>query len=892
MLPLVSIIIPVYNGGNFLRQAINSALSQTYNNIEVIVINDGSKDDGETERIALSYGSLIRYFAKENGGVASALNYGISCMKGEYFSWLSHDDMYTPDKIETQIKQIIGANQQIGCCNVSIVAEDGKLIRHNYMAERKYKSIKCFMALDTDTGINGCALLIPRQAFEECGYFKEELKCTQDYDMWFRMAEKYVFVFSEKQMVLSRQHPAQDSRTKTDLCTEEADVLHSKILNSVAIEELERFEKNNAYYLKQYHIYYNAGYKKTAAQILTKLLILYKKNNRHYSYRNLLQKEVIMLDEDLKVDSFVECIDNYKKDKEHTILFYSNVWTHGGIERVLSNIMPGLIHKYNIILISNDVGDEYSFSIPGQVLHLKVGKQLDERLPFSLLALCILLKVDLFVGNPNIIVPFLDVYKMMEDSGIRTIACNHGNYFIPCWTEGLYPIMAKRRSVYPEVSAVTWLTSFSKYLGDTISDNGYLLPNPNTYEKQSEITQQIRDKTIVCVGRFYDSIKRVDRALKVFRKVLEHHPDAKLQLIGGLSLDMILPSDALSVGELIKQLDFPDENSIELIGEAEDMVPYYKSASLQILVSQSEGFPMVLNEGAVFGCPSIIFEIPGLEDVIENGKNGYILPQGDIEGMSNKISELLDKPELLMSIRNNAVKYAERFAKNIIIKKWDTLFEIVLRTNGRRERAEAFRKIEAVITREREDELFNAAILHYQQEINNLRNIINAKCPAKLDEKLDESSQIEVELLKSEGLTYKEILEQLENQLIYLMELTKGETQIKYVLEQLPLNNSQKTIGIYGTGVHTNKMLSAYEQMVGKINAKLIFIDTNKASFSEKYKGYDIYNVKDIGTLEMYDIILSSNLYEDEMYKIIKEYYGDRYNIYRFYENSKQRLFN
>ena len=67
--PLVSIIIPVYNGANYLREAIESALGQTYGNCEVLVINDGSNDHGETEREALKFGDRIRYFKKENGGV-------------------------------------------------------------------------------------------------------------------------------------------------------------------------------------------------------------------------------------------------------------------------------------------------------------------------------------------------------------------------------------------------------------------------------------------------------------------------------------------------------------------------------------------------------------------------------------------------------------------------------------------------------------------------------------------------------------------------------------------------------------------------------------------------------------------------------------------------------
>ena len=103
MTPLVSIIIPVYNGSDYLRTCIDSALAQTHPAIEVIVVNDGSTDDGKTAAIATSYGKRIRYVEKENGGVSSALNRGIEEMSGDYFSWLSHDDVYAPTKIERQL---------------------------------------------------------------------------------------------------------------------------------------------------------------------------------------------------------------------------------------------------------------------------------------------------------------------------------------------------------------------------------------------------------------------------------------------------------------------------------------------------------------------------------------------------------------------------------------------------------------------------------------------------------------------------------------------------------------------------------------------------------------------------------------------------------------------
>ena len=102
----VSVVIPVYNGNDYLAEAIDSALAQTYKNIEVLVVNDGSNDEGKTERIAQSYGEKIRYFSKQNGGVASALNRAIAEMTGDYFSWLSHDDLYTKDKVEKEMNAL------------------------------------------------------------------------------------------------------------------------------------------------------------------------------------------------------------------------------------------------------------------------------------------------------------------------------------------------------------------------------------------------------------------------------------------------------------------------------------------------------------------------------------------------------------------------------------------------------------------------------------------------------------------------------------------------------------------------------------------------------------------------------------------------------------------
>jgi glycosyltransferase involved in cell wall biosynthesis len=205
-LPLVSIIIPVYNGVNYLRETIESALAQTYSNIEIIVINDGSRD--ETESIALSYGDKIKYFKKENGGVASALNLGISKMRGEFFSWLSHDDLYKPDKIELQIREARKYSQKTMIwCNFYIIDENAIVIDSFKLYDENKKS-DAFIILSTY--IHGCSLLVPASVFEEIGLFNEKLMTVQDNEMWIRVLKGgYKFVHMQEKLIYLRRHTEQ-----------------------------------------------------------------------------------------------------------------------------------------------------------------------------------------------------------------------------------------------------------------------------------------------------------------------------------------------------------------------------------------------------------------------------------------------------------------------------------------------------------------------------------------------------------------------------------------------------------------------------------------------------------------------------------------------------------
>jgi len=232
--PLVSIVIPVYNGSNYLAEAIDSALAQTYPHCEVVVINDGSTDGGATEVVAQQYGDRIRYFSKENGGVSSALNKGIEMMQGEYFSWLSHDDLYTPDKVAHAVEALQTVPdplRTIVVCDLDLIDAAGKLI---YRPVKKsviglFSGREVLLKIFRGLSIGGCNLLINRSLFFEYGSF-QSLRTAQDMECWTRfMLHGCNYIFIEHRDVKSRIHSEQDTQRLSHVFSEDKNRLGKMI---------------------------------------------------------------------------------------------------------------------------------------------------------------------------------------------------------------------------------------------------------------------------------------------------------------------------------------------------------------------------------------------------------------------------------------------------------------------------------------------------------------------------------------------------------------------------------------------------------------------------------------------------------------------------------------
>ena len=226
-LPKVSIVIPVYNCSDYLDKAIQSALNQTYKNREIIVVNDGSVDDGKTAAIAQSYGDKIRYIEKENGGVSTALNRGLEAMTGAYFSWLSHDDEYRNEKIEKQVDALrkLKKDRAIALCDTEFIDEDSKVLDKSWGTPQSgVYSAEQVLLLMNKKSLSGISLLIPKEAFLECGGFDTTLRFTQDADMWKRIfLNDYSLLVDKTVYARSRLHGKQQTNTHRERFREESD---------------------------------------------------------------------------------------------------------------------------------------------------------------------------------------------------------------------------------------------------------------------------------------------------------------------------------------------------------------------------------------------------------------------------------------------------------------------------------------------------------------------------------------------------------------------------------------------------------------------------------------------------------------------------------------------
>ena len=188
-MPRVSVIIPTYNCARYLGRAIDSALTQTYKDYEIVVLDDGSTDD--TKDVAMQYGGKITYLYQQNRGLAAARNQAISKASGELLAYLDADDMWYPEKLERQVT-FLDSHQECGMVHgeMSVINEQDEILHLRFYEETK-RSVPqghCVQQLLMRCHIQTLTVLERRSSFDLVGGFDERLPIAQDYLHWIMIA--------------------------------------------------------------------------------------------------------------------------------------------------------------------------------------------------------------------------------------------------------------------------------------------------------------------------------------------------------------------------------------------------------------------------------------------------------------------------------------------------------------------------------------------------------------------------------------------------------------------------------------------------------------------------------------------------------------------------------
>ena len=250
-MPLISVVIPVYNGEKTIAETIESVLNQSFSNFEIVVINDGSQDS-TLDVLSNIQDPRIKIFSYPNAGLSASRNRGFDQSSGEFIAFLDADDLWTPDKLEAQLAALQdNPDAAVAYSWTDFIDETSQFLKpgpHFTISGDVYPEL-----LRGNFLANGSNPLIRRQALIKVGSFDESLPASEDWDMYLRLAARYHFISVPFTQVLYRV--STNSMSSNLFKQEAASLQFIEQAYAQAPESLQHLKKECFGFLYQYLIY-------------------------------------------------------------------------------------------------------------------------------------------------------------------------------------------------------------------------------------------------------------------------------------------------------------------------------------------------------------------------------------------------------------------------------------------------------------------------------------------------------------------------------------------------------------------------------------------------------------------------------------------------------------
>ena len=213
--PIVSIVMPAYKVAPYIGETLESVLAQTFTDYEVIVVNDGSPDSEELERVLEPFRDCIHYIRQENHGAGAARNAGLRASRGEFIAFLDADDLWLPNYLDEQLKFIQSDDYDLVYSD-ALLFGDSPISGRTYMQTSPSNGQVNFKSLvHYECNLITSGVLARRQPILEVGLFDEQIRNGQDFDLWLRLVRDGAHLAYQRKVLL-RYRCHDDSLSSTD----------------------------------------------------------------------------------------------------------------------------------------------------------------------------------------------------------------------------------------------------------------------------------------------------------------------------------------------------------------------------------------------------------------------------------------------------------------------------------------------------------------------------------------------------------------------------------------------------------------------------------------------------------------------------------------------------
>ena len=693
--PIISIIIPVYNMEEYLEQTIGSLVNQTFRNIEILCIDDASTDRSmqileafkeRDERVKL-------YSFSENKSAWSARMLGIREAKGKFIMFMDADDCLVPRACHELLREmkrdpvdILHFNTEV--INVNCLPEEwvgdverfikpfrgrleGKSILTTCFQEKKYK----FTLWNKMFRANVC-----KKAFE--GMDDAWLPRGQDKLTYFLIAyyAKSYRGVSGKAYYQYYYGRGAGGNTIVNLkqferfCTMGlvADKLHDFLESKNAVEEYAAIDKDfRRELLNDCGAIWINGVTDKDKSAGYDLMLKYWRVAEVVSYISAhYDKQRYDVAKKLKEASSLQ----YDGRRIKTIATYYHSMEDGGVARAMSSLLKLWTEMgYRVVLITDSPASEKDYDIPQSVSRFVVpdfyhisGENYGDRAA-ALEKIIADNQIDLVVYHAWVSHLILWDELVIKSSGTAFITHCHSVFSYAL----LKPWLRYQDIIAPYLlsDGVIALSDMDNAFWSHFNNNVHTVFNPFAEDSNDWLPSDCSNHDILWVGRLSDE-KRPYDALEIIKIVGQNVPDAKLHILGESKIEGY--EDAYR--KKIEELGIKDK--VILHGFHKDVRPFYEKASVLLMTSRYEGFPLTLQEGMLAGLPIVMYELPYLT-MVKNNQGITSVSQGDVVGASQEIIQLFKDDEKRLLQANQSRAFIDEMKKYDFADAWSIIFRSI-----------------------------------------------------------------------------------------------------------------------------------------------------------------------------------------------------------------------